>query len=310
MAKIEDIFTLHTAKSIAYDGHAEGPVPFVSNGLSCNGVIGLVTPNARDKVFDFSGICVSAFAEATPHKGPFIARGNGGSGLVVLEPKHSMTEDRLIRFAAFINNQVRWRFSWSRQVTVDRLRSVLIPDTLPEPGATVSEVLPPVCSTSRGRWSLNPKTYRLEELFDLTPGYYHALNQLEAGPVPVISCSGVDNGIAGYYSVSASSLHRAKLTIALNGSPLLTAWHPYTFAGKDDVAVCTPKTPLRVTTLCFIQALMNRERWRYSYYRKCYLGKLERFNIQLPSKDDGIDEETIAAIVETSPYWDYISRRK
>ena len=307
LPKIEDIFTLHTAKSTAYEGHTEGSVPFVSNGLSCNGVVGLVRADPRDRVFTFSGICISAFAEATPHKGPFIARGNGGSGLLVLEPKHSMTEDHLIRVAAFINNQIRWRFSWSRQVTANRFRSVMIPDALPATGATVGEVLPPSGSKARVRWSLNPKTYRLDELFDLTPGYYHALNQLGTGSVPIVSCSGVDNGIAGYYSVDPSSLHRAKLTIALNGSPLLTTWHPYTFAGKDDVAVCTPKAPLRVTTLCFIQALLNREQWRFSYYRKCYLGKLKSFSIQLPCKENGIDEETIAAIVEAAPYWDYIA---
>ena len=307
MTRLDDVFTVHTARSVAYEVHEQGSIPFVSNGLSNNGVVGLVSPDPRDRVFHFSSVCVSAFAEATPHSGPFIARGNGGSGMVVLEPKTAMSEDYLIRIAAFINDQVRWRFNWYRQVTAARLKTETIPDTLTEMGRVNREILPTPSKKERATWRLNLKTYRLEDLFELMPGYYHALDRLDPGPVPVVSCSGEDNGIAGYYSVDSRSLHQAKLTIALNGSPLLTTWHPYTFAGKDDVAICTPRTSLRVTTLRFIQALTNRDRWRFSYYRKCYMSKLQRFSIQLPSKEDWIDEETIASVVEASPYWNYVS---
>lgn len=87
MNRIDDIFTIHTARSVSFGDHDAGLIPFVTNGLTNNGVLGLVAADPKDKVFRFDGICVSAFAEATPHLGPFIARGNGGSGLVVLEPK-------------------------------------------------------------------------------------------------------------------------------------------------------------------------------------------------------------------------------
>ena len=306
MNRIEDIFIIHTAKSGTFASHALGSVPFISNGLSNNGVVGLVTPEPNDKVFRVPSICVSAFAEATPHRAPFIARGNGGSGLVVLEPTQPMDERNLIQIAAFINNQVRWRFNWYRQATAGRRRSVLIPNDLPKTVRSESDFLPAVRNQVRDAWSLNLGTYRLDELFELVPGRYHALNQLEAGHVPVISCGGTDNGIAGFYSVNADQVHRAKLTIALNGSPMLTLWHPYPFAGKDDVAICTPRTPLQVSTLLFIQAIINRERWRFSYYRKCYMGKLRRFSIQLPSSVNGVDEDVIASVVKSSPYWDYV----
>ena len=218
-----------------------------------------------------------------------------------------MAEDYLVRLAAFINNQVRWRFSWSRQVTVTRFGAVIVPDGLAEMGIVDRGLLPSPGNGAKSEWVLNQGTYRLDDLFDLAPGHYHALDRLESGDVPVVSCSDLNNGIAGYYSVNPSTLHWGKLTIALNGSPLLTKWHPYTFAGKDDVAVCTPKTPLRKSTLFFIQAMLNRERWRFSYYRKCYMSKLQRFSIHLPMNEEGIDEETIAAVVEATPYWDYVS---
>lgn len=99
------------------------------------------------------------------------------------------------------------------------------------------------------------------------------------------------------------------MTIALNGSPLLTKYHPYKFVAKDDVAICVPKNPLLLTTVLFIQSILNRERWRYSYYRKCYMGKLSRYRIYLPvTAVGGLDEAVIEAVVKGVPYWNYIEK--
>lgn len=97
--------------------------------------------------------------------------------------------------------------------------------------------------------------------------------------------------------------------MAFNGSPLTTKYHPYAFAAKDDVAVCHPLKPLRVSTQLFIQMMMNRERWRYSYYRKCYLEKLQRFNLLPPAQDGNLDEDTMQAAMESEPYWNFVRGR-
>jgi hypothetical protein len=56
--------------------------------------------------------------------------------------------------------------------------------------------------------------------------------------------------------------------------------------------------------------MLNRERWRYSYYRKCFADKLRRFAIELPcKKSGGLDEDTMQAVVEAAPYWDYIQSK-
>ena len=68
MNSLVHLFTMHTARSAAYDDHEEGPVPFVSNGFSDNGVVGLVKPLPKDRVYRFSGICVSAFAPKQRYK--------------------------------------------------------------------------------------------------------------------------------------------------------------------------------------------------------------------------------------------------
>jgi type I restriction enzyme M protein len=84
---------------------------------------------------------------------------------------------------------------------------------------------------------------------------------------------------------------------------LTTKYHPYDFATKDDVAVCFPRKPWRLSTIVFVQLMMAREKWRYSYYRKCFMGKLRRQSVVLPAKGVNVDEDTIETIMESTTYW-------
>ena len=145
MPRIDDIFTPHTARSLGFERYRPGDVAYVSNGLRDNGIIGFVKPKPTDKLFTFVGIVLSAFCEATVQIPPFVARGNGGSGVMVLEPKEILTADQLGFIAAYINTYVSWRFSWYRQASVDRIRLIHIPDPKSCSGAfSVADLLPPI----------------------------------------------------------------------------------------------------------------------------------------------------------------------
>jgi hypothetical protein len=54
---------------------------------------------------------------------------------------------------------------------------------------------------------------------------------------------------------------------------------------------------------------MNRERWRYSYYRKCFMEKLRRQSVSLPARSGDVDEDAIASVVEATPYWPFLKDR-
>jgi len=167
--------------------------------------------------------------------------------------------------------------------------------------------MPVKSSKQRDEWRLNLRPFILGDLYELEPGYFHSVGNLPPGLIPVVSCGDYDNGVVGYYDIGNVPTFVNRITIAFNGDNALTAkYHPYRFAAKDDVAVCHPKRPLQPTTELYIQTMVNRERWRYSYYRKCFADKLRRFQVSLPSKQGNIDEETIGAVVEASPYWNYI----
>jgi hypothetical protein len=311
MPTLEEIFELHTAKSAGFESYTNGTVAFVTNGLKENGIIGFVEPLTGDKVFTFLGIALSAFCEATVQLPPFVARGNGGSGLIVLEPKRTMSLTQLSYVAAYINTTLRWRFSWYRQASVERVRQLEVPD--PETTLIqfhVKKLLPTTSRTKQINWPRNFQPIPLDSLYDLKAGNYHNITDLPPGEIPIVSCGDANNGISGFVRVPEDRVYHHKLTIAFNGMNTLTAkYHPYQFAAKDDVAICFPRTPLQLSTELFIQIMLNRERWRYSYYRKCFMEKLKRFAVFLPTKQGQINEDGMRTIMETTPYCTFLKNR-
>lgn len=305
MKPIEELFIVHRARSHLFSDYTPGAVAYIGNGFGDNAVVGFVEPLPKDKVFQFVGITVSAFCEATLQTPPFIACGRAGNGLVVLEPKTPMKPGQLAYIAAYINRALRWRFSWYWQTTATRLRRLPIPDEIPPILFDVAGILPKIAETKPPEIKAAFGMFPLGEIYNLVPGDFHSATKLKRGPIPLVSCGDLDNGIIGHIAVSGH-VYQNRFTVALNGSPLTAKYHPYRFSAKDDIAICIPRSPLQLTTEMFILATLNRERWRYSYYRKCYIDKLKRFRVPLPAKNGSIDEDAIRDTVEATSYWKFI----
>lgn len=132
------------------------------------------------------------------------------------------------------------------------------------------------------------KTFKIKDLFHVNSGDFHATKELDPGDVPLISCGDYNNGLVGYYAIPANKQYSKALTVAYNGRPLTTKYHPYKFGSKDDVAVLVPKVPMTQAVLLYVAALLKRMIWRYSYGRKCFKEKLQDVKIVLPvRKQDG-----------------------
>jgi len=298
---------LWSKQSQAFGDHAAGNTSFVSNGFSDNGVLGYVTPLPKDKIFKFMGICVSAFGEATVQHPPFMGRGNGGSGLVVLEPIEPLDYQTLLWYAACINRVVRWRFSFGRMVTCDRIKRLELPDVqathIPVLEAVIPQAHKPI---SHPRLVASFGSVPLLTLFTIKSGDFHKGEDLPEGSIPLVSCGGEANGIMRFVDVAAKYTYKNALTVAYNGQPLLTKYHPYEFAAKDDVAVLTPKVKITIPALLFIQMMLNQEVWRYSYGRKCFREKLSKMSILLPLRENKIDQPFMASIITNTDYWSFL----
>jgi len=311
--RVIDVFKLHNAQSEAFSKHQRGDVAFITNGLANNGIIGYINPLPKDKVFNFSGLCISAFCEATIHKPRFVARGNGGSKLTVLEPIGDLSERQLVFYAAYFNEVIRWRFSYGRMVTGERLKNMEIPN----PPSSISiglakDNIPYRVTNTHSVFSPNRiKQIPISDLFtDVISGEYHAEDELEPGDIPLISCGWNNNGIVDFFNIPKEHIHSNALTIAYNGLPLNAHYHAYEFGAKDDIAVCIPFKDCPISTIIYIQCILNGESWRFSYGRKCFNEKMKLTAIPMPvTNDDLIDHQSIKNLVTRSKYWDFVEKQ-
>ena len=79
---------------------------------------------------------------------------------------------------------------------------------------------------------------------------------------------------------------------------MTTFYHPYTFTADDDMLVCVPMRWLKLSTIYYVVAYLNKQQWRYSYGRKCFANKVDKIFVELPVTPDGeIDQQTIEDLI-------------
>jgi len=305
MARVDDLFYLKRGDGEYIETYRPGSTPLVSARTDNNGIAAFVDapPGFKAPSITVERVSGMAFVQLMDFSAV-------PADVSVLVPKKHMDLEALHVVAGIINNS-RWRFSYNRKLTPTRLRRIEIPlESFPKfKLRKLVEILPKADGRNKeGGADLIVRRYasfKLGTLFDLHSGDYHKSSSLPRGDIPIVSCGDANNGISDYRNIPDDKTYSQKLTIAYNGmNTLTTKYHPYKFGAKDDVAVAFPKTPLKLSTLIFIQFMLNREMWRFSYYRKCFNEKLRNFRIQLPVDEGGkIDEEKIVRIMRSTTYW-------
>ncbi len=303
---VSDLFTIYHAKSKGFESYDRGEVPFVSNGLMNNGVIGFVSPLESDRIFNLRGICVSAFCEATIQEPPFLPRGNGGSGLMVLEPIAEMSKEELFYYASYINESFKWRFSFGRMVKKGRFRGLPIEPYRQEKSLiSVHKLMPKrQVSVTKIKHNRDFLIFNIEDLFNIRRGDFHALDKLDPGKYPTVSRAAFNNGIVGYFEPpdKAKVYPHGSITVSTVGGDAFVQLND--FIATDNILVCSPKNPMEIMTTFFVAMMLNLQKWRYSYGRQCYKVKFSTTKIQLPIMDDGkLDESYMKTVVENTDYW-------
>jgi hypothetical protein len=149
------------------------------------------------------------------------------------------------------------------------------------------------------------KMFGLDSIF-VTPiksGDYHAAKKLDSGDIPLISSTEQDYGVIGYYSIPESKTYRNVVTIACNGQPLSSFFHPYKIAAKDDVLVCIPKPDIDLTLIYYTVAYLNSMKWRFCWARKFYQNKVKKLQVAFPVDRNGqIDREAVKQLVKVPSF--------
>ncbi len=135
--------------------------------------------------------------------------------------------------------------------------------------------------------STNFRLFNITELFDLERGDFHSLDDLELGPYPTVSRLADNQGVVGFYEKPDNAKIYNKLLITVSTTSGDAFVQVEYFIATDNVVILKPNRSLSLSTLFFIQLMINEIRWRWSYGRQCYKGKFQKTQIYLPVDTKG-----------------------
>lgn len=320
---ISEFFVVHSGDYHSLAELDPGDVPLISCGNTNNGFMGNYDIPA-DKTYQN---CITvAYNGSWPllakfHPYPFGAKDD----VAVLIPRQPMSETSLLYIATLFNNSV-WRYSYGRKCFRQKLESFkLIFPVERRDGETwldepyIAKLFPKkysafVPAKSKGKAAasipaLKWKAFNLREIFDPVRGDFHSLAALSHGPCMTVSRTADDNGVVGYFEQpdEANVYSRGMITVSTVSADAFVQLDD--FIATDNVIVCLPQRPLRITTLYFVAFALNHQKWRYSYGRQCYQNKIGKVTIHLPVKGKELDEDAMERIVTQTSYWRQIESR-
>lgn len=156
--------------------------------------------------------------------------------------------------------------------------------------------------------------FAITDLFQLGRGDFHSLTVLDKGGYPTISRVSTDNGCVGFYDKPRGAEVYPARTITVSSVTGDAFVQPLSFIATDNVVLCHLRpeyAALRLSSLLFIQTMMNHTKWRYSYGRQCYKTKYAKTHIFLPRQSNGfLDEDYMERVVKQAGYWQLIKQQE
>lgn len=316
---LDEIFNRRVYKGDIHESNILDPgnTPLIGCGFENNGVEGYFDiDDATVYKNAISITCDGHPLTAYYHTYEFATKDN----VVVCIPPENMSIN-VIYYILYVINSERWRFSYGRKCYYKKMKKLRFPFPVNNKDDLDTAYIENMIKVDFNTILPTKNVIKCEmenplfkefiigtDLEETTPGDYHSTEELDPGKTPLISCGDTENGLVGYFDIPEDTLYRNTFTIAYNGKPLTTKFHLVPFGAKDDVAVFKNSKNFSVQTLLFIGAMLNLQRWRFSYGRKCYNKKLKMQKILLPADEEGnINEDYIKKLVSKSPYWKYFN---
>lgn len=224
-----------------------------------------------------------------------------GYHIGVLIPKFEMSKEEMIYYALCIRAN-KLKYSYGRQAN-RTLKDIELPDYDKIPKWINSyksgnvEIIKTINKDSVVLENFND--FNLCDLFDVVRGKSKPISEmtLDMGNIPIISSTGLDNGVTGYTSFPANfnlNNNEVCLTLAIDGSIGSCFYQNEPFIATGHVAVLKPKFTLNKYIAVYIGTLLKKEgKLKYSFGRAWDLDLLKKTQLKLPSKDGEIDWKSI-----------------
>lgn len=285
-------------------------INFVSRTASNNGVVavvkkidGVIPQKAGTLSCAGGGSVLETFLQTKPYY--------SGRDLYVLTPKKPMTIQEKLFYCMCIKANA-YRYNYGRQAN-KTLKNLELPDTIP---AWVSSAIVNPVTTSNlsenalsfdiSKWAYFPLAGR-GGIFKIEPCKCSNAGQLleDGDNIDYIGAKKDDNGVMRRVRSNEELTTKGNCIIFIcdgQGSVGYTNYIENDFIGSTTLSVGRNSRLNRYNAL-FLVAVLDRERYRYSFGRK-YKTNLLKARVLLPVKDNAPDWDYMERYIKSLPYGD------
>lgn len=313
--KVIDLFTPYQGNGlelINLDISEQSNINFVSRTAQNNGVVAQV--ETVDSITPFSaglitvalgGSVLSSFVQAKPFYTAY--------HIMVLKPKKEMSLVEKLFYCMCIEKNA-YRYCYGRQAN-KTLKDIELPDTIsawvytmPVSPVTTDNIAENALTFDTSKWEYFPISGK-GGVFKIEPCKCSNAGQLleDGNDIDYIGAKKDDNGVMRRVK------HKEELTTKGNciificdgqGSVGYTNYIEDDFIGSTTLSVGRNSRLNRYNAL-FLVAVLDRERYRYSFGRK-YKTNLSKARVLLPAKDNEPDWDFMEQYIKSLPYGDRI----
>lgn len=282
-------------------------VNFVSRTSENNGVVARVKiiPDKKPQSAGVitcaaGGSVLSSFVQNEPFY--------SGRDLYILTPKKAMSlEEKLFYCKALKMNAYRYQYGRQANKTLKEIELPDVPEWVKKYKIDYSPIQTQIQAKSDSLDISTWKQFKISDLFNVKGTKTTKLDDLElAGPgmYPYVTTQAVDNGVAGYYSISTEEGNVITADSAVIG---FCSYQEKTFSASDHVEKLIPRFKMNKFNALFVVTMLNKENYRYSYGRKFNQTKIKETIIKLPADSQGNpDWQFMENYIKSLPYSDLI----
>lgn len=214
-----------------------------------------------------------------------------GGAIAILVPKRGMNLSEKLFYAQCITLN-RFKFSYGRRPTGQRLKSIDLPEKAPDwcQEYAIQKMSQPTFSTPDLDFSaVSKKMFKMSDLFAIERGNSGNLKDFFPGNIPYVGASAQKNGVTKYLD-GTPDYAGGKITVSNDGSVGEAFFQSDPFFASSAVFILSPKNFILTKEIAlFLCTLIRQEKFKYSYGRKWNMDLMKTTEIPLPERNGCVD---------------------
>lgn len=205
---------------------------------------------------------------------------------LVMIPKKDLSLQEYIYYVLLVRHN-KYRFMYWRQITPKKLWEIIIPNKISDfvYSAKIPDYSDIKESLNKEKVPLTDRIFKyfeIQNLFDVKWTKTTKKEILEESwkwKIPYITTQSTNNWVSGFYNISTEKGFVLTIDSAVTW---FCSYQEKDFSASDHVEKLTPKFKLTKYSWLFLTAIINKEQYRYNYWRKFNQERIKNTKIKLP----------------------------